>query len=64
MDGQMAWDMSADWTRTAIGQTDEDMISNLKKKKPRYLRCLLRLQFPDQLALLGNTGERAGGGVC
>lgn len=30
----------------------------------KYLRGPLCLQFPDHLALLGNAGVRAGGGVC
>lgn len=39
------------------------MVSKLIKKA-RYLRCLLRFQFPEQLALLGHTGMWTGGGVC
>lgn len=54
------WDMQAGWTN-GFGHvcqqvTDEEMVSKSIKKKARYLGCLLRFQFPDQLALLGHTG--------
>lgn len=61
------WDMQDDWTNGSghVCQqvTDKEIVSKLIKKA-RYLRCLLRFQFPEQLALLGHTGMWTGGGVC